>query len=105
MICLRHGYGLLKRRLQSKRVCYEPIYDGQWVFNKRHGDGTAYYENGIYEGQWIDDRREGLGIMSFYDGSYYVGQWKNNVYDGVGAHYGFNFIMIFVSTIQYTITI
>lgn len=85
---LRHGYGLLQRKLNSKRVRYTPIYDGEWKFDKKDGDGTAYYENGFYEGQWTHGCRNGLGIMTFYDGSYYIGQWKNDLYDGIGAHYG-----------------
>lgn len=84
----RHGYGLLQRKLNSKRVRYAPIYDGDWEFDKRHGDGTAYYENGSYEGEWKDDCREGLGIMTFCNGSYFIGEWKNDQYHGIGAYYG-----------------
>lgn len=65
-----------------------PIYDGEWNGNKRSGEGTAYYENGSYEGQWKNGYRDGLGIMSFNDGSYYIGEWQDNHYHGIGAHYG-----------------
>lgn len=73
---------------------YAPIYDGQWILDKRHGNGTAYYKNGAYEGQWKDDCREGLGIMCFHNGSYYIGEWKNNLFDGIGAYYGFYYVVI-----------
>lgn len=84
----RHGYGLLKKQLNAKRVQHAPIYDGEWYDGKRSGEGVAYYENGFYEGQWKNNCRDGLGIMTFNDGSYYIGEWQRNIYHGIGAQYG-----------------
>lgn len=67
---------------------HAPIYDGEWSEGKRHGDGIAYYKSGCYEGQWQDNRRNGVGTMTFNDGSYYIGEWNNDLFHGIGAHYG-----------------
>lgn len=67
---------------------YAPIYDGDWICDKRHGYGTGYIENGYYEGEWKDNCRNGLGVMTFYDGSYYIGEWDHDQYHGIGALYG-----------------
>lgn len=69
-------------------MLFSPIYDGEWKFDRRYGDGKAYYENGVYEGQWKDDNRDGLGILTLGDGRYYVGEWKNDLYHGIGALHG-----------------
>lgn len=84
----RHGYGLIKKRNPLSRVSCTPLYDGEWKFDEKCGDGIAYYRNGSYEGQWKRNCRNGLGTMIFDNGSRYIGEWKNGLYDGIGAHYG-----------------
>jgi hypothetical protein len=37
------------------------VYDGNWTFGKRNGDGKMQSESGLYEGQWVNDFRHGYG--------------------------------------------
>lgn len=48
----------------------------------------GYFENGIYDGQWKNGKREGGGIMWFNDDSWYIGEWKMDLFDGIGVHFG-----------------
>ena len=32
-------------------------YDGEWVYGKRHGNGSyTYHDGGKYDGEWVDDK-------------------------------------------------
>ena len=48
-----------------------------------------YYSNGNiqYEGDWINNKREGNGKYIWEDGEYYIGQWKNGLRNGKGKEY------------------
>ena len=33
------------------------LYQGTWVYGKRHGQGSyKYHDGGMYEGEWVDDK-------------------------------------------------
>ena len=55
----------------------------------RNGKGTEYYSNGKikYEGDYINDKREGNGKYIYENGEYYLGQCKNNLKHGKGIYY------------------
>lgn len=76
---MKHGEGTY--HFQNKDV-----YSGQWMFNKKNGQGVYEYfatnqklmgtwkDNKIIEGKWI-----------FPNGSYYSGQFKDNKPHGEGS--------------------
>lgn len=39
------------------------MYDGEWLDNKRHGEGTMYWKsrNEVYSGQWEQGVQHGYG--------------------------------------------
>ena len=39
----------------------------------------------MYEGEWVYDQKEGNGTMKYPNGKEYKGQWKRNEYHGTGA--------------------
>ena len=41
----------------------------------------------IYEGDWINNKREGNGKYIFENGEYYIGQFKNGLFHGKGIYY------------------
>lgn len=44
------------------------IYKGNWLNNKRHGNGEMIYNNGnYYKGDWVEDIRTGHGKMMYND--------------------------------------
>ena len=51
-------------------------YVGQFKNDLRHEKGTEYYPNGKiqYEGDWINDKREGNGKYIWENNEYYIGQ-------------------------------
>ena len=64
-------------------------YIGQFKNGLRHGKGTMYYSNGniMYEGDWVNDKREGNGKYIDENSNYYIGQWKNDLKHGKGTEY------------------
>ena len=63
-------------------------YVGDWKDNKRHGQGTHYYEGGErYSGDWRDDKWNGYGTKYYADGDRYTGNWKDNRKHGEGTFY------------------
>ena len=66
------------------------VYEGSFKNNKRHGQGTFYFNKGKwkgdkYIGQWKDNKYNGQGSYFWKDGSKYVGQWKNDDKHGQGT--------------------
>ena len=44
-------------------------YDGQWLNNRKHGDGIMVYGDGnVYDGGWAGDKRVGKGCMTYAKG-------------------------------------
>lgn len=69
---LKHGYGRMKYPNGD-------LYEGEWVENKMHGEGTYTYKkaNDIYSGAWQDGLKHGEGTYEFgADSSLMVGQWE-----------------------------
>ena len=51
--------------------------------------GKEYYNNDYirYEGKYQNDQKEGYGKYVIYDGSYYIGEWKDDIINGIGIEY------------------
>ena len=64
-------------------------YIGQWKKDLKNGKGTLYYPNGNiqYEGDWVNNKKEGNGKYILEDGEYYKGEWKNGSINGKGTLY------------------
>lgn len=41
------------------------VFDGDWINDKKNGDGTyTYFSTGEkYVGKWVNGEREGIGIL------------------------------------------
>jgi hypothetical protein len=102
---MRHGYGVLSIPIQKpgpdskldslfeKTKAASPIpqlrklYAGSWSNDKRHGQGTCFYnDSSVYNGLWANDMREGWGKMSYDDGSAYEGEFHKEKRHGQGIH-------------------
>jgi len=61
-------------------------YDGDWLNNKRHGQGKCIYWNGnIYQGQWLYNRWHGKGKLIFANGDVYEGKFEAGNITGSGT--------------------
>ena len=53
-----------------------PVYAGDWLDAKRHGNGTmTFADSSVYVGEWRYDRRHGLGEVKTVDGRVMRGSW------------------------------
>ena len=69
---LREGYGRFLARDTENQRNYE--YIGDWVNNKREGQGRCYFYNGdLYQGHWKNGKRNGQGTCFMQNGERYVG--------------------------------
>ena len=56
------------------------VYEGDFRYNERHGNGKYIYTNGnIYEGDWIEDKRHGKGKTTYPSGIVYRGIFRNGI--------------------------
>lgn len=78
----RHGHGTMRKCMANGRM--ERIYIGEWVEDKKCGEGKRFYDDGIYYGWWKDNRRHGLGMKWYNDRRFYMGEWEADVYHGIG---------------------
>ena len=46
----------------------------------------VYKNNKIYEGDWVNDKRDGNGKMIYANGDSYEGDWLNDKRDGKGKY-------------------
>jgi len=62
-------------------------YEGEWKNNKRHGQGTLYFNDGdIYVGDFRDNKRNGQGVYTWKEsGNKYVGGYKDDKKNGEGV--------------------
>ena len=77
-----------KRTGKGKCVWDLGVYEGQWVNDRFHGQGSMYWGDGDgeeYVGQWKDGKMDGQGTMTYADGRKYVGQWKDGMCHGQGT--------------------
>ena len=60
---------------------------GNWVDNKRNGEGTQIYKNGDkYVGDWLQGIRSGKGSQKYINGDKYVGDWEKGERNGFGIY-------------------
>ena len=79
------------KQLSRKRFEFESggTYDGEFIGNKKHGQGHWMHPDGdYYEGQFFDNRHDGWGVyFSATTGKHYVGQWQNGLMNGWGVYF------------------
>lgn len=65
------------------------MYEGDFVFGRRHGTGKMEYPTGdTYDGDWVEDVRHGTGTyIEKTTGNKYVGGYKDGKRHGKGIHY------------------
>jgi hypothetical protein len=61
-------------------------YTGAFVNGKRHGYGEYTSSTVSYAGQWVQDKKEGEGSLQVRGGGTYFGRWKADVPDGEGVY-------------------
>ena len=66
------------------------MYAGEWIENKRDGQGTMKFKKGHpqyvkYEGGWRNDKMFGQGTMNYVNGDIYIGEWFNSKRHGKGT--------------------
>ncbi|XP_062031127.1 radial spoke head 1 homolog [Lepus europaeus] len=63
-------------------------YIGEYVKNKKHGQGTFIYPDGSrYEGEWADDQRHGHGVYYYVNNDSYTGEWFAHQRHGQGTYF------------------
>ena len=68
------------------RSCPLHRYEGQWLDDRRHGQGTFHHADGSrYEGEWAAGRKEGKGTLYFNNGDSFAGYWSEGVIQGPGV--------------------
>ena len=67
-------YSMLVNQAEGSR------YEGQWAFNRKHGQGTMTLPNGdVYMGEFRNDAFEGTGTLTHADGKPAIrGLWSAN---------------------------
>ena len=78
---LKHGLGQLTYGSTHE------TYDGSFVDDKRHGDGTYYCEEYVYQGKFINDVISGHGIKYYSNGDIYTGYFAQGLKHGYGTFY------------------
>ena len=75
----REGYGIMHYKNGT-------VYDGEWLANKQHGQGTATSINGdTYTGNWSHGKRHEQGEMQYSDGSVFIGTFVHGKKHGFGV--------------------
>ena len=75
----RSGYGI------KKDSHHRVIYEGDWLKDKRDGQGKAYFGNAFYSGMWRENLKDGYGVYKFNNGATYKGEWVKNSKEGYGT--------------------
>ena len=60
----KSGTGKLVRADQT-------VYEGQWINDEQHGQGSEKWHDGVFEGQYENGFRHGQGKFEMFDGSSY----------------------------------
>jgi len=97
---VRHGEGIMQmpggRKIVSVWVNNEirtgtysapdgVVYEGQWEFRERNGQGTLTFPDGRkYVGEFKSGQRHGKGTMTWPDGRTYVGDFSRGTRTGQG---------------------
>jgi hypothetical protein len=63
------------------------VYDGMWHRDHHNGKGTLLMKGGaeMYAGEFVDNKRHGQGVLIQEDGNVYKGMWANDVQHGEGV--------------------
>lgn len=62
------------------------VYEGEFLRGLRHGKGKFHTSQGhTYIGEYCNDVMEGMGIYSFLNGDEYQGQFAQGQFHGKGA--------------------
>ena len=79
----RHGQGTYWKNENGK---LRREYTGDFVEDKRHGRGTLFYKNGDrYDGKWVQGERQGEGRIIYANEDIYEGQWHEGKRNGYGV--------------------
>lgn len=72
-------------RVAGRLVCVDGnVYEGEWLDDKKHGQGREVYPNGArYVGTFLYSKRHGSGMTTNADGSIYDGEYVS------GERYGY----------------
>lgn len=63
------------------------LYEGDWIDNRPHGEGTLKWPDGeVYTGEFNDGRKEGRGELTLANGNKYEGEYKNDKRHGQGIY-------------------
>ncbi len=77
-----------KYTIEFQRFKSGARYIGEYLKNKKHGQGLFIYPDGSkYEGSWVDDLREGFGVYYYVNGDRFEGEWKQHLRHGQGTYY------------------
>ncbi len=80
------GDGILYYDFKEKNY-----YEGEFMDNKRHGNGKYYIKNKLkYDGEFKDDEYDGIGTIYYPDDSYYRGEFSNGKRNGEGKQFNRN---------------
>jgi len=83
---MKHGVGVLHYEVEGTKGHF--VYQGDFVMNKKHGQGVLTWPNGgQYKGEFVDDKFHGKGTMTWTDGHKYIGQYADDQKEGEGTCY------------------
>ncbi len=70
---------------------YDFVYQGSFKNGKYNGYGVMTWNNGSeghqYEGQWVNDMKHGQGTYRWPSGAYYTGEYVNDLIEGSGTYH------------------
>lgn len=66
-------------------------YTGSWLDGYAHGIGVEVCPGSFtYEGSFINGMKSGKGTMVFFEGGAYIGNFRENLFDGFGSRAWYN---------------
>ena len=76
------------------------VYDGMWKDNLRTGKGKFFWPNKqVFDGEWLNDKRNGPGTLTMPDSTMIEGNWVNDVLEGPVKFFDKN--GVYVETAQF----
>ena len=82
---VRHGHGLQMFSGQRNDDGVVTKYEGGWLRNRKHGQGSAVYTDGsTYKGKFVRDVKDGKGVYAWAQGHEYKGTFRDDQMDGEG---------------------
>ena len=74
--------------LMNEKIMFKKLNNRTFGYLKTTANKIIYESLGYYEGELLMDAiKHGYGTFYFNDGEKYVGDWKNDKYDGNGTYY------------------